>query len=132
MEQLEAIKKEIESEFSLCERGDAYNDGRWAELSHIKLFIESLEKEQESKSHFIKAAEEWIESMEQEQFAGETMMEKDKIDTAFTRMMEKEPKDVFDDHLSELITNPINIPPISEDAEIVEDSAHLGIPGESM
>ena len=32
----------------------------------------------------------FIESLEKEQCAGETMMEKDKIDTAFTRMMEKE------------------------------------------
>ena len=32
----------------------------------------------------------FIESLEKEQFAGETMMEKDKIDTAFTKMIEKE------------------------------------------
>ena len=46
--------------------------------------------------------------------------------------LEKEQKDVFGDHLSELIPTPINIPPISEDAKIVEDSAHLGIHGESL
>ena len=42
----------------------------------------------------LKALLSFIESLEQEQFAGETMMENDKIDTGFTRMMEKEyPKD---------------------------------------
>ena len=36
----------------------------------------------------------FIESLEKEQFASETMREKDKIDTAFTRMMEKEPQEI--------------------------------------
>ena len=33
----------------------------------------------------------FIDSLEKEQFTGETMMEKDNIDAAFTKMMEKEP-----------------------------------------
>ena len=43
---IEQFKAEIESELSLCERGDAYNEGRWAELNHMKMFIESMELEE--------------------------------------------------------------------------------------
>ena len=41
----EKILAEIESELSLCERGDSYNEGKWSELNHLKLFINSLPEE---------------------------------------------------------------------------------------
>lgn len=87
MNQVGAIKKEIER---LKDWTDAnfisndFYDGAMGALLSLTSFIESLEKEQ---------------------FAGETMMEKDKIDTAFTRMMEKEqePKGYDEAYLKEKI-----------------------------
>ena len=43
MDKIEKIKAEIESELSLCEKGNLYDEGRWAELNHLKLFIDLSE-----------------------------------------------------------------------------------------
>ena len=68
MTQLEQIKKKIEQRIEQVE--DFKENPVADELRYLLSFIDSLEKEQ---------------------FAGETMMEKDKIDAAFTGMLEKDP-----------------------------------------
>ena len=41
----EKILAEIESELSLCAKDNPFDKGRWTELNHLKLFINSLPEE---------------------------------------------------------------------------------------
>lgn len=44
MTYIEKIKKEIESELSVCESNNLYDNGRRSALNHIKLFISCMQK----------------------------------------------------------------------------------------
>lgn len=47
MSNVEKIKEEIESQLSLLERNNSFNEGRWTELNHLLLFISNLDDEQD-------------------------------------------------------------------------------------
>ena len=44
-ESIRKIKREIETELSLCDKSSSYDEGRWNELNHLKLFIDSLQED---------------------------------------------------------------------------------------
>ena len=119
----EKILAEIESELSLIAKDNLYDEGRWNELNHLKLFINSLPEEPVSED-LKEAADKYATEVYNKYLNDEnTIKDKDGLEIlteAFTAGAQWQKKQMMKDAVSGKVTSrfPLASDPFYSDVEV--------------